>query len=59
VLRKIFGPKREEGTGDWRKIHSEELHDLHSSPNTERSAENRTHLYNLHYYSLFSNITAH
>jgi hypothetical protein len=26
VLRGIFGPKRDEGTGDWRKIHNEELH---------------------------------
>jgi hypothetical protein len=28
VLRKIFGPKGEEVTGDWRKLHNEELHDL-------------------------------
>jgi len=28
VLRKIFGPKRDEVTGDWRKQHKEELHDL-------------------------------
>jgi hypothetical protein len=32
VLRKIFGPKRNEVTGDWRKVHNEELHDLYSSP---------------------------
>jgi hypothetical protein len=31
VLRRIFGPKRDEVTGDWRKLH-EELHDLYSSP---------------------------
>jgi hypothetical protein len=33
VLRKIFGPKRDEVTGEWRKLHNEELHDLYSSPN--------------------------
>jgi hypothetical protein len=32
VLR-IFGPKRDEVTGEWRKLHSEELHGLYSSPN--------------------------
>jgi hypothetical protein len=30
VLRKIFGPKRDEVTGDWRKLHKEELHNLYS-----------------------------
>jgi hypothetical protein len=33
VLRRIFGPKRDEVTGEWRKLHNEELHDLFSSPN--------------------------
>jgi hypothetical protein len=33
VLRRIFGPKRDEVTGEWRKLHSGELHDLYSSPN--------------------------
>jgi hypothetical protein len=33
VLRRIFGPKRDEVTGDWRKLHNEELHSLYSSPN--------------------------
>jgi hypothetical protein len=32
VLRRIFGPKRDEVTGEWRKLHSEELHNLYSSP---------------------------
>jgi hypothetical protein len=32
VLRKIFGPKRDEVTGEWRKLHNEELRDLYSSP---------------------------
>jgi hypothetical protein len=33
MLRRIFGPKRDEVTGDWRKVHNEELHNLYSSPN--------------------------
>jgi hypothetical protein len=33
VLRRIFGPKRDEVTGDWRRLHNAELHDLYSSPN--------------------------
>jgi hypothetical protein len=32
VLRKIFGPKRGEVTGEWRRLHNEELYDLYSSP---------------------------
>jgi hypothetical protein len=34
VLRRIFGPKRDEEMGDWTKLHNEELHNLYSSPNT-------------------------
>ena len=33
VLRKIFGPKRDEGTEEWRKLHNEELNELYSLPN--------------------------
>ena len=33
VLRRIFRPKRDEVTGEWRRKHNEELHDLYSSPN--------------------------
>jgi hypothetical protein len=33
VLRRIFVPKRDEVTGDWRKLHNEELHKLYSTPN--------------------------
>jgi hypothetical protein len=36
VLRRIFGPKRDEVTGGWRKLHNEELRGLHSSPSTIR-----------------------
>jgi hypothetical protein len=32
VLRRIFGPKRDEVIGGWRKLHNEELHNLYSSP---------------------------
>jgi hypothetical protein len=34
VLRRIFGPKRDEMTREWRKLHNDELHDLYSSPST-------------------------
>jgi hypothetical protein len=44
VLRKIFGPKRDEVTGDWRKLHNEELHDLYSSPNIIRMVKSRMRL---------------
>jgi len=33
VLRRIFGPKRDKVTGEWRKLHDEDLNDLYSSPN--------------------------
>jgi hypothetical protein len=36
VLRRIFGPKRDEMTGEWRKLHSEELHNLYLSPDIIR-----------------------
>jgi hypothetical protein len=41
VLRRIFGPKRDEVTGEWRKLHNEELHDLYSSPSTSVVRERR------------------
>jgi hypothetical protein len=36
VLRRLFGPKKDEVTGKWRKLHNEELHDLYSSPSIIR-----------------------
>jgi len=36
VLRRIFGPKRDKVTGEWRKLHNEELNDLYCSPNIVR-----------------------
>jgi hypothetical protein len=36
VLRRIFGPKRDEETGGWRKLHNEELHNFYSSPSIIR-----------------------
>jgi hypothetical protein len=41
VLRKKFGPKRDEVTGGWRKLHNEELHNLYSSPNIIRMIKSR------------------
>jgi hypothetical protein len=41
VLRRIFGPKRYELPGEWRKLHSEELHILYSSPNIVRQIKSR------------------
>jgi hypothetical protein len=41
VLRKIFGPKRNEVTGKWRKLHNEELRDLYSSPSIIRIIKSR------------------
>jgi hypothetical protein len=40
VLR-IFGPKRDEVTADWRKLHNEELHNLYSSPNIIRMIKSK------------------
>jgi hypothetical protein len=41
VLRRIFGPKRDEVTGKWRKLHSGELHNLCSSPDIVRQFKSR------------------
>jgi hypothetical protein len=41
VLRRIFGPNRDEVTGEWRKLHIEDLHILYSSPNIIRQIKSR------------------
>jgi hypothetical protein len=41
VLRRIFGPKRDEVTGEWRKLHNEELSDLYSWPSIIRIIKSR------------------
>jgi hypothetical protein len=41
VLRRMFGPKRDEVPGEWRKLHNEELNDLYSLPNFVRVVKSR------------------
>jgi hypothetical protein len=41
VLKRIFGPKRDEVTGQWRKLNNQELHDLYSSPTIVRVIKSR------------------
>ena len=41
VLRRVFGPKRDEVTGEWRKLHNEELRGLYSIPNIVRVVKSR------------------
>ena len=41
VLRRVFGPKRDEVTGEWRKLHNEELSDLYILPNIVRVVKSR------------------
>jgi hypothetical protein len=41
ALRRVFGPKREEATGDWRKLHDEKLNDLYSLPNIVQVVKSR------------------
>src|SRR5215470_6257538 len=40
-LRRVFGPKGDEATGEWRRLHNEELNDLYSSPNIIRVIKSR------------------
>jgi hypothetical protein len=41
VLRRVFGPKRDEVTGEWRKVYNEELNDLYSLPNIVQVGKSR------------------
>ena len=41
VLRRIFGPRRDEVTREWRRLYNEELNDLYSSPNIVRAIKSR------------------
>jgi len=41
MLRKIFGPRRDEVTGEWKRLHNEKLNDLYSSPNIVRVIKSR------------------
>jgi hypothetical protein len=41
ALRRIFGPKRDVVTGEWKKLHNEQLHDLYRSPNIVRVVKSR------------------
>jgi len=41
VLRRVFGSKRDEVTGEWRRLHNEELNDLYSLPNIVRVVKSR------------------
>jgi hypothetical protein len=48
VLRRIFGPKRDEVTGEWKKLRNEELNDLYSSPRIIRTVKSRMMLWTRH-----------
>ena len=48
VLRRIFGPKRDKVTGEWREVHNEELNDLYSSPSIVRMIKSRRKRWAVH-----------
>jgi hypothetical protein len=56
VLRRIFGPKRDEVTGEWRKLHNEELRDLYSSPSIIRIITSRRMRWAGHIARIWENI---
>ena len=59
VLRRIFGPRGDEVTGDWRKLHNEELNDLYSSPNIFRVIKSRKMRWAGHVVRLGENRSVH
>jgi hypothetical protein len=56
VLRRIFGPRKDEVTGGWRELHNEQLHNLYSSPRIIRMIDFIKELYNYTetYITIFS-----
>jgi hypothetical protein len=59
VLRRIFGPKRDEVTGCWRKLHNEELHKLYSSPSIIRMIKSRRMRWTGHIARMGGKMTAY
>jgi hypothetical protein len=59
VLRRIFGPKRDEVTGGWRKLNNEELHNLYSSPSIIRIIKSRRMKWAGHVTRMYENRTAY
>jgi hypothetical protein len=52
VLRRVFGPKRDEVSGEWRKLHNEELNYLYSLPNIVRVVKSRRMRWAVHVGSM-------
>jgi hypothetical protein len=59
VLRKVFGPKRDEVTGEWRKLHNEELNDLYSLPSIVRVVKSSRMRWAGHVARMGKNIGVH
>jgi hypothetical protein len=59
VLRRIFGPKRNEETGGWRKLHNEELQNLYSSPIIIRMINSRRMRWTGHVTRIGKNMNAY